>query len=222
MKPGQRCGGLPLRIAQGLAKVGLALKAREWREAFDSGISPTQAQVLSLIRSYGPMRVSDLANALAVTAATVSDASTTLVTKGLLKKERSQADGRALSIGLTAKGRKIAERLSHWPDFLSTAVGALSAEEQQVLLRALIKMIRTLQEQKQIPVAHMCVNCRFFRPSVHDSPESPHHCDFVDAPFGDGDLRIDCPDFEVGHDATWRKWTQPPQPLHEIAMKSQT
>jgi hypothetical protein len=43
----------------------------------------------------------------------------------------------------------------------------------------------------------MCVYCRFFRPYAHpDDPEQPHHCAFVNAPFGDRALRVDCPEYE--------------------------
>ena len=55
-------------------------------------------------------------------------------------------------------------------------------------------MIRTLQEKGRIPVARMCVSCRFFQPFRHDNPARPHHCAFVDAAFGDEELRLDCPD----------------------------
>jgi hypothetical protein len=58
-------------------------------------------------------------------------------------------------------------------------------------------MIRTLQTRGRIPVARMCVSCRFFQPFRHPDGRLPHHCAFVDAPFGDGGLRLDCPD----HDA---------------------
>src|SRR5579885_1287445 len=203
---------LPLRIAQGLAKLGLALKTQQWRDSFESGISPTQAQVLSLIRFRGSMRLSELADATALRAATMSDAVASLVAKGLVAKKRSRADARSLSVQLTAQGRRVAERLSQWPDFLGAAIGALSAEEQRTLLRALVKMIRTLQDQKQIPVAHMCVNCRFFRPAVYENTEAPHHCDFVNAPFGDDALKIDCPDFEAGPERKGNQWV----PLSEL------
>jgi hypothetical protein len=74
------------------------------------------------------------------------------------------------------------------------AVGELSAAEQAAFLRGLVAMIRTLQERGRIPVARMCVSCTFFRPFRHDDRTRPHHCAFVDAPFGDGKLRLDCPD----------------------------
>ena len=69
-------------------------------------------------------------------------------------------------------------------------------------------MIRTLQTRGRIPVARMCVSCRFFQPFRHDHPTTPHHCAFVDAPFGDGELRLGCPDHAAAPaeqaERTWR------------------
>jgi hypothetical protein len=36
--------------------------------------------------------------------------------------------------------------------------------------------------------------CRFVRPYLHANAREPHHCAYVDAPFGDGELRVDCAD----------------------------
>ncbi len=187
---------LQQRIVIGLSKIGLALKSQSWQDAGQHGLTPTQGQILSLLRSKGlsGMRLSAVANELGVTAATTSDAVTTLVAKGLLQKTKAMDDGRAISISLTPKGQQIAEQISDWSDFLLDAVSELSETEQEVFLRGLIKMIRKLQEQKQISVAQMCVNCQFFRPNVYANLDQPHHCNFVDAPFGDRDLQIDCPD----------------------------
>jgi DNA-binding MarR family transcriptional regulator len=187
---------LQQRIIVGLSKIGLALKSRSWQDASQQGLTPTQGQILALLHSkgIGGMRLSELANELGVSAATSSDTVTTLVEKGLVQKCKAVDDGRAIAISLTPKGQKIAAQASDWPDFLLDAVGELSEAEQEVFLKGLIKMIRKLQEQKQISVARMCVNCSFFRPNVYDNLEHPHHCAFVDAPFGDRALQLDCPD----------------------------
>jgi DNA-binding MarR family transcriptional regulator len=187
---------LQQRIIMGLSKIGLALKSRSWQDASQQKLTPTQGQILALLRSkgIGGMRLSELANKLGVSAATSSDAVTTLVEKGLVQKCKAVDDGRAIAISLTPKGQQIAAQASDWPDFLLDAVGELSETEQEVFLKGLIKMIRKLQEQKQISVARMCVNCSFFRPNVYDNLEHPHHCAFVDAPFGDRALQLDCPD----------------------------
>lgn len=184
------------RVAAGLAKIGLAIKTRAWREAGRRGLTPTQGQVLTLLRlrPQTGMRLAEIAQGLAVTAATASDAVAALARKGLVKKLRAADDGRSLAVRLTSAGSREADRVAGWPDFLLDAIEALSPGEQEVFLRGLIEMIRRLQERGQIPISRMCVTCRFFRPNVHADAQRPHHCDFVDAPFGDRHLRLDCPD----------------------------
>jgi DNA-binding MarR family transcriptional regulator len=142
------------------------------------------------------MRLSELAEALAVTPATASDAVSTLLRKDLIRKARSREDARALTLTLTARGRREASRTSQWPDFLLGAIDALTPAEQGIFLLALVKMVRALQDQGKILIARMCVNCRFFERYRYADPEKPHHCLFVDAPFGPRELRLDCQDFE--------------------------
>lgn len=109
---------------------------------------------------------------------------------------RAADDARALSVSLTPDGRAEAAEMAEWPDLLLGAVGVLDEAEAAVFLKALLKVIRQLQERGRISPARMCVTCRYFRPDVHDDPERPHHCAFVDAPFGDRNLRVDCGDHE--------------------------
>jgi hypothetical protein len=75
-------------------------------------------------------------------------------------------------------------------------------------------MIRSLQIKGRIPVARMCVSCRFFQPYRHRDPDRPHHCAFVDAPFGDGELRLECGDHAAATDQqarrTWRAFRHGP------------
>ncbi len=184
------------RVIIGLSKIGLALKSHAWQDANQHGLTPTQGQILALLCSKvkSGMRLSTIANELGVTAATTSDAVTTLVEKGLVQKTKAVDDGRAIAISLTTQGQNVAAQVADWPDFLLEAVSELSELEQEVFLRGLIKMIRKLQEQRQISVARMCVNCQFFRPNVYADSAQPHHCNFVDAPFGDRELQLDCPD----------------------------
>src|SRR5215217_4535619 len=174
---------LDRRVTTGLAKIGIALKQQAWAEAGGRGLTPTQGQVL--------------AEQLGVSAATTSDSVTALQRKGLVAKKPTAGDGRGVAVVLTPNGSREAATAAAWPDFLLEAVDELSIAEQATFLRALVAMIRTLQEKGRIPVARMCVSCRFFRPFQHDNPARPHHCAFVDAPFGDGELRLDCPDHQI-------------------------
>jgi hypothetical protein len=82
------------------------------------------------------------------------------------------------------------------PSLAAAALADLSEAEQVRLLKTLIKLIRSLQLRHAIPPQRLCVSCKYFRPNVHPEAEAPHHCAFVDAPFGDGALRLDCAEHE--------------------------
>jgi len=198
------------RIARGLARVSVAIRSRAWREGVSRGLTPTQGQVLALLR-FQPDRaatLSAIADGLAVTPATASEAVRVLEAKGLVAKEPGLADRRARVVALTPRGAEEADRVVQWPDFLAAAVESLDPDEQHVLLRSLVKMIKALQDRGEIPVARMCVTCQYFRPNVHPGRSRPHHCAYVDAPIGDADLRLDCPDHQAADperaDGIWR------------------
>jgi hypothetical protein len=158
------------------------------------------------------MRLDALAADLGVTAPTASDAISALVAKGLVRRDRSTVDGRAVSLSLTAEGMAQADDVAEWPDFLVRALDTLNAAEQTTLLRTLTKVIQGLQKTGDIPVQRMCISCVYFRPNVHDGVH-PHHCAFVDAAFGDRALRLDCADQQPAtpSDAaiTWARWNEP-------------
>jgi DNA-binding MarR family transcriptional regulator len=187
---------LASRLAVGLAKLSLAARHRAWEGATSARITPTQGQILAYLLSQPQgARPSDISKALGVTAATVTDSIAALAAKGYIGRLTDPADGRAVRICLTEPGKDVAAAAAGWMDVFLAAVDALSPGEQVTLLRAIITMIRALQDRGAIPIARMCVNCRYFHPYVHEDPARPHHCAFVDAPFGDEALRIECPDF---------------------------
>lgn len=203
---------LTRRVATGLGKIGLAIKSRAWKEAGVRRITPLQAQTLTILRMRpkSAATVSEIGEELAVALPTASEVLRVLEQRGLIKKQRSKTDARTVMVSLTTKGRRKADVAAGWPDFLAAAAEVLPPTEQESLLRALIKMIRTLQEQGDIPIAKMCITCRFFHPNVHEEKERPHHCELVDAAFGDRLLRIECAEHQVAEkkerDQTWERF----------------
>lgn len=203
--------GTEQSILIGFAKIGLMLKSQTGQDVSQYGLTPTQGQVLALLFNHGQLglRLSDVSKPLGITAAAASDAVTALVEKGLLQKERSPHDGRAIVITLTAKGSQIAQQTSGWADFLLSAVDDLMPQEQAALLRGLSKLLHTLSMQGQIAQVRMCVTCRFFQPYRHPETDSPHHCAFVDAAFSDRLLRLDCQDHAIANpDTAQENWHQ--------------
>jgi DNA-binding MarR family transcriptional regulator len=183
------------RIAIGLTKIALALRQASWRGAGPWGLTPAQGLILTTLHRHPHgQRLSAVAAALGVTMASASQAVSILVRKGLVAKRPAEGDGRGRLVTLTSKGRREAERALGWGEAVHAAIDTLGPTEQAALLRALVKVIRALQEAGQISPSRMCVTCLYFRPRVHADPLRPHHCAFVDAAFGDRDLRVDCPD----------------------------
>ena len=190
---------MPVQLAAGLEKISLAMKSRSWRREGQAGLGPLQRQVLTLLRGKPDhtAQVSAIAKELVVRLPTASEAVATLERKRLVKRSRSQRDGRIVTVELTARGARACAPAVGIPNQLATATGALTSAEQVAFLKGLMKVIRNLQQQGEISVARMCVSCRFFRPYQHDDAAQPHHCDYVDAPIADQALRLDCREYEM-------------------------
>lgn len=198
-------------ITAGLIKIAAALRSQAWEGGTARNLTPTQGQILVLLaeRSTKAMGLNDVAGELCMTAATVSDAVITLVKKQLVKKDRSSEDQRALVITLTAAGQREAQQIAGWSEVVRTGVKSLGPDEQAVFLRGLTKVMHSLQQQGVISVTRMCAGCTYFQPYVHADAARPHHCGFVDKPLGEGQLRLDCPDFVPGKDVEQpRRWRE--------------
>lgn len=188
---------LPQRITAGFEKLALALKTSVWHGASAAGLSATQAQILALVDARGTragLRLADIAEELAITPATASDAVRALVAKELIVKGRAAGDARALAVRTTEKGSALATRMSGLSAFLAAAVGELAPFEQEALQLALVRLIAKLQDEGRIPFARMCANCVYLRTHVHDEGDRPHHCALADIAIGAHDFRFDCPD----------------------------
>lgn len=194
---------LDQRVATGLHKLGLALKHQTWSQASHDGLSPTQGQILAVLAVDGALCASEVAARLGIGLPTISEAVTTLANKRLVRRTPDPRHPRARLLRLTAAGARLSARTQAWPAFLTHVVATLSDAEQATLLTALMKMIRTLQEQGKIPIGKMCVTCAHFRPRVRGG-DAPHHCAFVDAPMRPRHLRLDCADHEPAPDSQQR------------------
>ena len=198
-------------ITVGLAKVAAALRSQAWEGGTARKLTPTQGKILGLLadRADKALRLNDVATELCLTAATASDAVITLVDKKLVKKARSAEDQRALVLTLTAAGRREAQGATGWAEVVRAGVKSLTPDEQAVFLRGLMKVIYSLQEQGAISVVRMCANCTYFQPYVHVDAARPHHCGFINKAIGEGQLRLDCPDFILGSETEQgRRWQE--------------
>jgi DNA-binding MarR family transcriptional regulator len=184
------------RVAAGLGQLGLAMKSQAWADACQRGLTPTQAQILSLLRARADsgLRLSQVAASLGISPPTASDSVRALVKKGLVQKARATGDARAIALELTRQGRTEMECTASSPEFLNCAIDTLSDAEQEAFLVGLIKIIGALVERGNVPHQRMCATCRYFQANAHPERRPPHHCALIDAPLAARHLRVDCAD----------------------------
>ncbi|KAB0679011.1 MarR family winged helix-turn-helix transcriptional regulator [Aureimonas leprariae] len=196
------------RVREALSRVAMAMRSDDWNRARATGLNPTQLAILELLEGRrSGIGVKEIAAQLGVSQPTVTDSVNALERKGLLAKRDAGGDRRAVNVAIVADGLAALEAGTASGNIAERAVDALDAGEQQDLLLILIRMIRQLQEIGAIPIQRMCATCRYFAPFAHSDAARPHHCNLVDAAFGQRDLRIDCREHETADPtsraATW-------------------
>lgn len=206
------------RITHGLLRLSTAMRSQAWNWAEGAGLTPTQGEILVLLmQSKTPLRLGEIARQTALTAATTSDAVSTLEAKGLVEKRRAVDDGRALAVRLTARGRTAAKRAATWPKFLHSAASTLPEDEQAALYRSLLKLIREMEVKTHIPRHRMCLTCEHFEP-LAEMPKAArgarrqarasagvHHCNYFVIDYPDTGVRLDCPGYLPAADAECKK-----------------
>lgn len=185
------------------------MRAGLWQFATAEGLNPTQAEILHLLRLRGAgMRLSWIAEQMAISAASASDSVAALVAKGLVRKARDPHDRRALAIVLTSQGARVASRVGESVRFVADAVEAMRSSSQHALLGGLLGMIGELQKRDRFAQIRACASCKHFEPNRHPGPAAPHHCGLVGAPLPAHLLRLDCPEHEPAEPADQqRNWS---------------
>jgi DNA-binding MarR family transcriptional regulator len=114
----------------------------------DEGPPMTSTQRLALFETAvgGPLRLSELAERMGITAPTASRAVDGLVELGLLERLPDPADRRAVSIDVTAPGRaRVEERIALAAAALEPAVAALSARDRARLAALLARLAGAIE-----------------------------------------------------------------------------
>jgi DNA-binding MarR family transcriptional regulator len=114
----------------------------------DEGPPMTSTQRLALFETAvgGPLRLSELAERMGITAPTASRAVDGLVELGLLERLPDPADRRAVSIDVTGPGRaRVEERIALAAVALEPAVAALSDQDRARLAALLARLAGAIE-----------------------------------------------------------------------------
>jgi DNA-binding MarR family transcriptional regulator len=188
---------MAMRLAHGLSRAAVAIELAG--DAKAATLERTVAQQLVLLHlrvvRHRASVISELADEVAMSTDDTMTAVGTLAQEGLVTMIPSPSYAPAdVRVELTDAGRMQQRDTLNWAADLLTEMARLEEDDQARLLRLVLDRITSMQRAGQIAITRMCVTCRFFAPYVHTGTPLPHHCHLVDAPFGNRQLRLRCPE----------------------------
>jgi DNA-binding MarR family transcriptional regulator len=184
------------RLATGLIRLAVAVHDTTDARSTVAERTMSQQQVLLLLaRRQREYPLAELAAELGMPLPAALSAISTLAREGMVSMgpEPSYSPDR-VRVQLTERGRRHTPETLTWAESLLGELDGLDEGVQSRLLGIVTEEIVTLQREGRIPIAKMCLSCRFFDGYAHPGTSQPHHCWLVDAPFGNQELRLRCPD----------------------------
>lgn len=177
----------------GLEQLATLVRAQSWRQDGTPSLPPTQSAVLRMLEgAAAPLRAAQIAERLGISAASLSDSLKALETKCWLLRTADPADKRASLLNVTDAGREIVARLNDPQQGMAALMNGLSEQDVGAFLRVTQLLVHEAQQKGLATGSRTCLGCRFFRPGEGNQPGKPHFCAFVQQPFGDPELRVDC------------------------------
>jgi DNA-binding MarR family transcriptional regulator len=125
-----------LRVA-GLAR---ALRCCQQETAFCENLTFTQFFILETVGEQQPLRLSELHEILGVDKSTTTRLVNPLVEKMLVTREKSETDGRAVNLKLTAGGQQMCARIWSCVTGYFNAIEAQFPEDQRASIYAAIQL----------------------------------------------------------------------------------
>jgi DNA-binding MarR family transcriptional regulator len=184
-----------LKLVAGLVRVAV-MAPSDTAEEPAAPVHPVQRQVMLLLsRRDREYRLSALAAELGASVPATMAILSPLIGDGLVEMRPAPSfASHDMRVAATDQGLALIPAPANWADALIAQVDQYDPVTQEQLLRLVTTQITDLQRTGSIPINHMCLSCRFFEGYRHPGTDNPHHCWFVDAPFGYRELRLHCPD----------------------------
>lgn len=101
-------GGQPLDPAAALVRISFLVQSIYTRTAARHDLTPQQAQLLCIVKDE-PRAMADLVTMLRIDKSSVSGLVDRIEQRGLLRRQQSNTDRRAVTVSATARGRKRAQ-----------------------------------------------------------------------------------------------------------------
>jgi DNA-binding MarR family transcriptional regulator len=136
-------------VANRLNSVAIHLLRRIGREDGADGLTGSRAAALSVVHFRGPLSSTELARRERVSTPTMTRIVDALVRDGLVRREVSDTDRRAVRLTATPAGRRLMERgRSRRIQQLAKELERLTAADLDVLERA-VSLLETLEQEEK-------------------------------------------------------------------------
>ena len=128
-------------VLQTLPRIHFACRARGGTGPGGKAVSEHQARILRLLDPEDPAMVGELAEAMGVTASTMSLNLTRLEAAGLITRARDPADRRVMNVRLTPSGAEVREATGDLDvGRVDAVLRTLGREERRVVLQGLVAL----------------------------------------------------------------------------------
>ena len=134
---------LAAEIIEALAAARGAAAASGYRNLVGRAVSMTHLHVLATLRARGPMRMSELAEALDVSVANVTGIVNRMEERALVERLRDERDRRVVIAALSDEGRRVFEEMDRRThDFFEGVLSHLSVDEMTQLRNGMRAVFR--------------------------------------------------------------------------------
>jgi DNA-binding MarR family transcriptional regulator len=123
--------------------------ATAWSKFAENGITASQGFILEKLENEGPLKVSQVAEALCFTSGAITALADKLISAGYAQRQRSEEDRRVVYLEITPKGRDMLGKIrAHRISIIETFFSSLSHEDAQHLIRIYKQILAGLDNNR--------------------------------------------------------------------------
>ena len=107
----------------------------------DNGLTRTQAEILGVVRDFGPLSLKELGELIVCESGSPSRSTDDLVRRGYLTRNRNGADRRMLHVTITGAGRALLMKVAGGLGTVHERAGAALSEPQMEFIASALALI---------------------------------------------------------------------------------
>lgn len=189
---------LDAKLVLALERISHIFRVLLWEQTRQYNLSPIQTQILIYVyhQPDTDRNITNLAQRLNLTKATVSDAVKSLVQKKLVKKLSDKDDARFFYLELTSKGKELVKKIESWGEKFRRNFNDIPIDKKINLYETLLQILISFEEEGIINRNRICITCRHFQIQKKNRKET-YFCQLLNLPLQTEELRVDCPEHEL-------------------------